>query len=329
MKKRVFLKLLIFTLFIILPSVNCVSVLAKDKDDYVSIEEEEVFIWNTDYDEDEIEKMYADMGYNDTIIEPDDDVNAVKIYVASIDAEEDKFDGYDGVGFDYVISSTENRESNSWDVEEYISSVIYEYTILESEIVEYYQRAAIYGAFFVADDVSWSTVMYELEDDYGGDSSADFDDGEIKIEIDENQIGTNKLIEVNSKYNSDGVLESYELDYDDETIIEAVLEGGVFQGFLIWIIIGLIILIAIIVMVITFVVIFARKSKVKEPKAKVKEPEVKKEETEEIPAAPERVPPAAELEPIEVAAPKFCPYCGSAIKPSTKYCEFCGQNIND
>ena len=62
--KRLYYAYLIGIL-IILPIVNSVSVIAQGAD-YIGIDENDEFIWNLTYDEDQDEELGDDLGYNTT-----------------------------------------------------------------------------------------------------------------------------------------------------------------------------------------------------------------------------------------------------------------------
>ena len=139
----------------------------------------------------------------------------------------------------------------------------------------------------------------------------DYDDYAEGYEIEEADIWC--------EYNSDGILEHYRFDYDQETIITLDLLNAFWIQNWLYVVLGIIALVAIVVIVVYFSVIYQKKPKEVAPSAPA--PAVAPTPVEETP----------ELEKIEEKPGKgvFCPYCGSSNTAGSNFCEDCGKNLEE
>ena len=329
MKDRKILFLITIGILFIFPLVNFVSAVAQE--DYVGIDEDDIFVWTLTYDEDAIDEMSVDMGLNISYFDVDEDIEGVKIVVLNID-DEDEYGGDDGVEIEYNYYETEDLSADIWELEDKNEKdIIYKYDSDDNDIISYYQYSSYVGVYFVANDVDWDEVVDAWEDDLGDDVSVSNNDpdGSLSIHIYEDFISiANKTyrihdIYISCRYSGDGVLEYFSYEYYSDTLVLAELENRFFQDYGIILIIVLIALGGVIVAIVSIIMVTKKKKKGKEKVEKIEKVEVSEEAKQEV-----VIPKSKVVEEMQVMA-RFCPYCGTSVPPDAKFCEACGSDMND
>jgi hypothetical protein len=333
-------KILPFFLIIILfliPQINCVR--AKEKPNYVGIDENDVFIWKVTIDEDPYKNFLEDGGLTDEEIDDetdllfdglwDKDVEGWKAVILDIkDEKEFDYDGEENDVVPYLLNFyiTEDYAQKDWKKEE---------TNERGGIAKYdkdfyvWRISYILGLYYMiaANNINWEKVVdeadNELEDDWDGkDESAGarvatslYKENGISTfwNPDEDQFDD---FESTSQYNDDGVLMYYEWSYGGDPIIILELEGKFFYEY--WEIILGVALIGVVVVVLV-VIILKRKKSMKEIQSKLI-PEPRAETKPSLQSQPQQI--------IKLTGEiKYCSNCGSPVSEGENFCKACGEII--
>ncbi|MGQ4876270.1 MAG: hypothetical protein ACP6IY_19585 [Promethearchaeia archaeon] len=214
-------------IFLILVSINFLALFTQfgqaAKIDYVGIKEGDVFVWKYTFDEDVFKEWARDL--NNTIgidLDFDYNIQGMKWEINDIDDDEDEFYGYDGVEVKLTRYFTEQiDDEDKWEEDkDFNSTVIYDY---DDDI---YCGLCIFPFPLIATNVDWEDLI---------DALGDFDDIEEIDDIDAEKSGNDLIIKTEWKgmddqintirYTSAGVLEYFELKYDDEQAFLIELQG--------------------------------------------------------------------------------------------------------
>jgi hypothetical protein len=258
---------------------------------YVDIENNNVYEWETIYDEGPLKDYWEDQleddGWSDSAIDAytdqfkvDDELVGIKIAVLDVDDEETTPWGEDGVRiiYNYYIK----EEGEEWDIKEKDETfAIWDY---DDDVYDIFLfifdwqdewdeddlewRLYLYlkgeNPWFISTKVDWDEVEEEieeyLEDDLRYDDvDVDTDEDENRIEVeldydDDDDVDERSYI---VDYDNNGVLEYYEYSYDGEPIVIVQSQVAKAKKFInenmLWIIIGAIALVAIIIIIIVLI----------------------------------------------------------------------------
>jgi len=235
---------------------NVLFVFAADTSEYVGIEEGDEFTWDVTIDDKQWEDFLEDEGYSETFIdgyvdevfedELDDDVIGWRIEILGLEEEDevglDKF-----VEYKYRLYIKE--EDEDWEEEDYKShrdiwkydrdvytDLLYEVVVLTAYGV--ISRDII--PFVVADNMKWGEVAKKVDDELEDDFDGTHESGgaevttslyffmqkengfSVSLSFDEEDLEDVTIV---AQFNDNGILMYYNLAYDDDTVIELVLQG--------------------------------------------------------------------------------------------------------
>lgn len=236
---------------------------------YVGIETNDTFTWQTTYDEDALEDYredyYEEQGKSEGWIEDyidtiDTDEDAIKIKIAVLDVDDEEKDpwGEDGVRiiYNYYIGYEDadeewdlEKEDETWaiwdfDDEWYSWFVLYftwEFNYDEDDPEDYqrYQHLRGENPWFVSTKTKWDEVEEELEEYY--DEDEHFDEVKIKTEkdkngfemtLDEDEDDDIEAISYVYEYDDNGVLVYYEVAYDGDPMVIVQTLAREIRGFI-------------------------------------------------------------------------------------------------
>ncbi len=334
-KLKKFYTLLVVGFFFI-PLINF-SV--AEKENFVGIDEEEVYLWEVDYDDDVFDHWAEDFDVqsNEVVdIEDYKDLEAIKINITDIDSDveeeefelvfQEKTDDYEGVDLDYDYYETEDYDSEDYNNVDWDLTSKDDYFLFKFDN-ELYMELSFdsFNYHFIDEDPDWGEVVDTWEDLFiseGINGDVDENDDGISLEIDITGVD---LIEITTEYGSDGVLDYYEFKYDEETLLELELKDipeepipeTIPLDVIFWIIIVLII-VGTASVALTVVIIITMQNRKKER-----------------PYFPEhtvisRVPKIISI-PIKTKQPtqiSYCPACGNRVLPDNNFCQECGIRLN-
>ena len=111
--------------FLFIPLINFT---VAEKEDFVGIDEEEIYLWEVDFDDDVFDHWAEDFdvqSYEVVDIEDYDDLEAIKIEITDIDSDieeeefelvfQEKTDDYEGVEIEYDYYEAEDYDSEDYD----------------------------------------------------------------------------------------------------------------------------------------------------------------------------------------------------------------------
>ncbi len=234
---------------------------------YVGIEENQIFIWHTEYDEDTLEDYYEDQGYSNSYIdknvELDEDNEAIKIFILDIDNQERNNFGRESVQIIYNYYITEDIAANDWDRVKKDEK----FAIFDDDEDDIYASFFWLGfpydedglktelPYFISNSMNWADIKVVIKDYYQSlkyekiNVLRESRENGINIEIDCDISDDFEEREYNFKYTKNGVLWSYEFLYDGDTIIKVELDWGVFIEYDYLVILGIIAIISIIIII--------------------------------------------------------------------------------
>jgi len=260
---------------------------------YVGVENNDVYTWNTTYDEGPLKDYREDVGEeagapDDAIddwvdeLDTDEDLTQIKIVILDVDDEEKTPWGEDGVRiiYNYYTKEEENdwdleHEDETWAVWKYDKDFYkhgagflefnwkHEYDVDEGEWEDYKYLVAN-NQWFISTKANWKEIKDEFEEWYEDDEDYD----EVKITIEDGKAGIQITLDEDEddeieadtwiiEYDDNGVLMYYEWQYDgDPIVIVETLESQIrhfINENMLWIIIGAIGIVAVIVIVIVLI----------------------------------------------------------------------------
>jgi len=226
---------------------------------YVGIENNDVYTWNTTYDEGPLKDLIEDVGdeedWSDSKIDAekdelsmDEDLTGVKIVILDVDDEEKTPWDEDGVRIIYNFYTKE--EGGDWDLEKedetwavwdydkdfyddglggYPLGLLFDWKFDQDEDTgewEDYKYLEPNNPWFISTKTNWKEILDELDDLYRKDE--DFD--EVKIGIKEDTPGIQITLDEDEddeleaytwilEYDDNGVLMYYEWQYDGDPIV--------------------------------------------------------------------------------------------------------------
>lgn len=260
---------------------------------YVGIDNNDSYTWNTTYDEGPLKDYYEDYGEKygwselqiDTAkdeISMDEDLTQIKIVILDVDDEEKTPWREDGVRIIYNFYMKE--EGEDWDLEEEDETwAVWKYDhdfydggVWESPVslgfdwkfeydpikVEWedWKYLEANNPWFLSTKTDWGEVEDELEGYYEDDRNYE----EVKTTREDDTLGIEITIDKDEdddveawtyivEYDDNGVLLYYEWQYDKDPIVIVEREGKFFYDNFLWIVLGIIGVIAVIVIIIVVV----------------------------------------------------------------------------
>lgn len=264
------MKFLVLIGLFILPAI---SFTLAYRPKYVGISENNTFIWQIEYNENNLERYYRHIGkapgWIDENVDLDEDDEAIKIVILDIGDKEKSTFGARGVKIIYNYYITENRIANDWKLEEKDET----YAIFDDDEVDFFANLIKTGfsldediletelPYFISNSMDWTKVKIYVEDYY---QEYDYDKFRISIENGEYDFiiyaDYSKTDDVGDweyiyKYTKDGVLWFYEWKYYGRTIIKVELELGLVQEFKYWFILGAIALASLVTIIIIRIIL--------------------------------------------------------------------------
>ena len=242
-KSQIYSILLLLGLFLL----SSLSLVFAATPNYVGIEANDTFTWDTTYDEDALkdyrEDYYEELGMSDSWIEDyldlldvHEDLVGIKIVVLDVDGRETDPWGEDGVRIIYNYYMME--EDEEWDLEnedetfaiwnydkdiygkDYNFATFYGDHFFEFEWlekigvdVELYKYLKGENPWFISTKVDWKEVVEELEEFYEDDK--DYDEVSIKADKDANKLE----ITLDEDEDDDFEEESWIVQYDDNGVL--------------------------------------------------------------------------------------------------------------
>ncbi len=249
----------------ILPLIN-IALAFRPK--YVEISENNTFIWQTEYNEKNLERYYRHIGKSPGWIEEnvdlDEDKEAIKIVILDIGDKEKSILGARGVRITYNYYITENRIANDWKLEEKDET----FAIFDSDELEFYSNLFKIGFFldedileselpyFISSSLDWDKLIIQVEDYYLANEykkikiNRENNENGFILNIDEKPADEEEDWEYVYKYTEDGVLWFYEWKYTGRTIIKVELELGLIQEYKNWFILGIIAFTSVVIIIV-------------------------------------------------------------------------------
>ncbi|MBD3254755.1 MAG: zinc-ribbon domain-containing protein [Candidatus Lokiarchaeota archaeon] len=316
MRKKKTILLIAFIIVITLALINNVSATPG----YVGVNEQENYVWIIDFDEDVYNKYISDFPNDTSVPNYDDDLEAIQVSIEQLSAEQDvsvynmneSIGSYRAVKAICYFFTSEDRENNDWELDSRkLELFIFKYD------EDVYDLILFYGSLFIANNVDWNeivSIMDEDLEDEGIDGDVQAIPGGIKVSM---EMDNGKEIEIVSKYSPEGILESFDFTYDEETLFSYELEFNLLSNSLFWIIVITIIIIGIIT---ALIILLHRQKKKREAFV---ESEDKQEDLEKAQKSVSK-----ENEVIPKDQLKFCPYCGQSVIERQKFCAECGADLS-
>jgi len=253
-------------ILVILLSLNINFIVYAKSAEFVSVSKNKEYFWRIGYNKDVCEDLEDDTGGYFSI---DTEIEGKKIFIYDIDEKRDYIDPDHDYYYLYVRIKmktyyTSNYENGYWskkddDYKLYINANM---SRTDSDEVSYsftfedfiYSNRLVYGYYIIPDDIDYNKAEDSIElqmTEFGFYDEAEVDgiqnenSGSFKIKAERSDIDK---VEYTIRYTSYGLLEYYELKYDNEVCLIQQLQTilpesipSIFVGIFIFCVIGVII----------------------------------------------------------------------------------------